>query len=280
MILFRKAEALSQHLQQQKKNGLSIGFVPTMGALHGGHLSLIASSKKEQALTVCSIFVNPAQFNNPDDFRRYPVTVEKDVQQLLESDCDVLFLPSVEEIYPPGYVPQKYNLGVVETVLEGEYRPGHFQGVCRVVDRLLQIVQPSVLYLGQKDYQQCLVIQTLIRSLPSQNGIETKIGPTLREADGLAMSSRNLRLNEAQRAKAPALYQQLRMAKESLDRFSIDKIKEAATDALTAQGFKIDYFEIADARSLLPSKNQNEKLVALVAAHLDNIRLIDNLPLN
>src|SRR6476620_9509378 len=154
MILFKKAAQLSGYLRKQKTNGLSIGFVPTMGALHSGHLSLIAASKKEQSITVCSIFVNPTQFNNPDDFKHYPVRIEEDIEQLLKSDCDILFLPSAEEIYPVGYAAKHYDLGLLETILEGHYRPGHFQGVCQVVDRLLEIIEPTSLYLGQKDYQQ------------------------------------------------------------------------------------------------------------------------------
>lgn len=280
MIVFRKAEALTNYLQLKKGSGSRIGFVPTMGALHGGHLSLIDSSKRADNLTVCSIFINPTQFNNADDFKHYPVTIEKDIEQLLQSGCDVLFLPSVEEIYPSGYVPKKYDLGVLETILEGRYRPGHFQGVCQVVDRLLAVVQPSVLYLGQKDYQQCMVIQSLVNSEYKQSEIEISIAPTLREADGLAMSSRNLRLNEAQRGKAPAIYKALNFAKEKLATHPIKEIKEEAAKQLTEEGFAVDYFEIADASSLLPSQNKNGKLIALVAAHLDKVRLIDNLPLN
>lgn len=279
MILFRKAEALSTYIQEQKTKNSSIGFVPTMGALHAGHLSLIAASKQAETLTVCSIFINPTQFTNTEDFKHYPVSIEQDIQQLIESGCDVLFLPSVAEIYPPGYAAKTYDLGNLETVLEGQYRPGHFQGVCQVVDRLLQIVQPTVLYLGQKDYQQTLVIRRLIHHLHKEAEIEVRVGATLREDDGLAMSSRNLRLNSEQRGKAPALYNELLTAKKSIGSQSIDDIKKAATKDLTAKGFAVDYFEIADAATLLPSRNGKGPQIALVAAYLDNIRLIDNLPL-
>lgn len=279
MIVFRKAEALTDYIQQQKATGSRIGFVPTMGALHGGHLSLIGLSKQSDSLTLCSIFVNPTQFNNPDDFKHYPVTIEKDIEQLLQSGCDVLFLPSVEEIYPQGYVPRRYDLGSLETVLEGKFRPGHFQGVCQVVDRLLTIVQPTVLYLGQKDYQQCAVIQTLVNNEHKREEIEIKIAPTLREADGLAMSSRNLRLNKEQRAKAPQLYQALLYAKQNLSTHPLAQIKTEATKRLTEKGFAVDYFEIADAGTLQSAEDKAGKLIALVAAHLDSIRLIDNLPL-
>lgn len=280
MILFKKAEALSRHLLQQNQIGRSIGFVPTMGALHAGHFSLIASSKEEQAITVCSIFINPTQFNNPDDFKHYPVTLEKDIEKLLTAGCDVLFLPSTDEVYPAGYAAKKYDLGVLENVLEGRYRPGHFQGVCQVVDRLLQIVKPAALYLGQKDYQQCKVIQRLIDGQRKTHEIDLKIGLTCREKDGLAMSSRNLRLTEVQRKKAPLLYQALCAAKEKLPTHPVDEIKDSATGFLTAEGFAVDYFEIADADTLLSSNHKNGRLIALVAAHLDGIRLIDNLLLN
>lgn len=280
MILFKEAKPLTLYLLQQKQAGRSVGFVPTMGALHKGHLSLIRSSKMAQSLTVCSLFVNPTQFNNADDFKHYPVTIETDMEKLLIADCDVLFLPASSEIYPPDYVRKHYDLGALETVLEGHYRPGHFQGVCQVVDRLLQIVQPSALYLGQKDYQQCMVIQTLVNTLFAQEEIEVNIAPTLREEDGLAMSSRNLRLNEEQRAKAPLLYKALTKAKENLPTAGFNELKNEAIKFLTAGGFAVDYFEVAEASSLLPSQNKADKLVALVAAHLGSVRLIDNLALN
>jgi len=280
MIVFKKADELTRYLLQQRAKERSIGFVPTMGALHPGHLSLIGTAKKEEAITVCSIFVNPTQFNNSDDFKRYPVTVEEDIKKLLTVDCDVLFLPATEEIYPEGYVAKHYDLGELETVLEGHYRPGHFQGVCQVVHRLLEIVQPAALYLGQKDYQQCMVIERLIAVLGKQNNIQLKILPTLRESDGLAMSSRNLRLSEIQRQTAPALYESLLYAKTHLANDSLEKIKQASRSDLAKKGFAVDYFEIADAHTLLPPSDKNESLVALVAASLDGIRLIDNLPLN
>ena len=197
MILFKKANDLRKWLDAQHKNGKRIGFVPTMGALHPGHISLIKKSKTENPVTVCSIFINPSQFNDPADFKKYPVTIETDIDMLEEADCDALFLPGSEEIYPDGYSNSKlYDIGYLETVLEGKYRPGHFQGVCMVVDRLLDIVQPDQLFLGQKDYQQCMVIKRLLILKGQTDKIGLSICPTLREADGLAMSSRNLRLSE------------------------------------------------------------------------------------
>jgi pantoate--beta-alanine ligase len=166
-----------------------------MGALHGGHLSLIDTCKKENDLTVCSIFINPVQFNNPDDLKNYPVTTASDIEQLISHSCDVLFMPSVEEMYPAAYIKKQYPIGEIENKLEGYHRPGHFQGVCQAVDRLLEIVQPHNFYLGQKDYQQCMVIKKLLEMTGRENSIQLNIVPTVREEVGLAMSSRNLRLN-------------------------------------------------------------------------------------
>lgn len=280
MTLFKKAETLIPYLFQQKQNGRSVGFVPTMGALHQGHLSLIRAAQKRNDLTVCSIFVNPTQFNNPDDFARYPKTMDKDVEALLAGGCDVLFLPAVGEIYPPAFAARRYELGALENVLEGKYRPGHFQGVCQVMDRLLEIVAPAELYLGQKDYQQCMVIERVIALLGKAGEVSVNVVPTVRETDGLAMSSRNLRLTENQREKAPALYKALRFAKDALATQSVEAVERQADAALRQQGFAVDYFAIADAATLLPATDVSKPMVALVAAHLDGIRLIDNLPLN
>jgi pantoate--beta-alanine ligase len=279
MILFKEAGTLSEYLNQQRQEGKSIGFVPTMGALHPGHLSLIKKSKNDADLTVCSIFVNPTQFNNADDFQKYPITVEKDIEQLTTTGCDVLFLPSVNEIYPPSYHARHYELGTLETVLEGHFRPGHFQGVCQVVDRLLEIVNPSFLYLGQKDYQQCQVVQQLLQQT-GRTSITLVIAPTIREKDGLAMSSRNLRLSEEQRAKAPAIYEALRIAQEKFHTVPVAQIQQDASEQLTTKGFRVDYFEIVDATTLLPLNGDAQPAVAVVAAYLDDIRLIDNLPVN
>ncbi|MBB1285650.1 pantoate--beta-alanine ligase [Flavisolibacter sp. BT320] len=279
MILFKQAASLSHYLFQHQQEGKTVSFVPTMGALHDGHLSLLQIAGSESDLVVCSIFVNPTQFNNPDDFSKYPITIEKDIEQLHKAGCDVLFLPSKDEIYPSGYLAKNYALGTLETVLEGQYRPGHFQGVCQVVDRLLEIVNPDKLFLGQKDYQQCQVIQKML-SLTNRQDVVLITAPTIREADGLAMSSRNLRLSPMQRAKAPALYDALQKAKQELAHQPLEAIKKNAEQALTAKGFKVDYFEIADTGTLLPAKSPSQSLIALVAASLDDIRLIDNLPLN
>ena len=173
MITFKKAKDLQRQLDQCRLKGEGIGFVPTMGALHDGHLSLLKTSLRENKVTACSIFVNPAQFNDPTDFKKYPSTISEDISKLETNGCDILFLPSVEEVYPDGFeVKKKYDLGYLDTILEGEFRPGHFQGVCMAVEKLLLIVQPDKLYLGQKDYQQCMIITRLIQLMGLEFGVD------------------------------------------------------------------------------------------------------------
>lgn len=280
MIIFKKANQLSNYISQQKKEGKKIGFVPTMGALHNGHLRLIDTCKDSNDIAVASIFVNPTQFNNPDDLKNYPVTTSKDIEQLIIHGCDVLFLPSVEEMYPPAYPKKHYPLGNIENRLEGFYRPGHFQGVCQAVDRLLEIVQPHNLYMGQKDYQQCMVIKKLLEITEREKLVTLTIVPTVRETDGLAMSSRNLRLNEEQRKLATSIYKELNFIKEHIYQQSLDELKKNAGDHLIQKGFKVDYVEIANANDLSTANDASNKIVVLAAATTGQIRLIDNLILN
>jgi pantoate--beta-alanine ligase len=265
-------------LYELQNTNHTTGFVPTMGALHSGHISLIAESKKNCSITISSIFINPTQFNNSKDFDKYPVTIEKDIDLLCLAGCDVLFLPSQNEIYPEGEpAPPLYDIGFLETVLEGKYRPGHFQGVCQVVHRLLNIVHPGFLYLGQKDYQQCMVIKKLVEI----TGLKTSIivCPTLREPNGLAMSSRNMRLNEFESIKASEIYQTLCFIKDAIRPGELKYIKLTAREQLESRGFKVDYVEIADADTLEIIENWDgkSKLVGLVAAFLNEVRLIDNM---
>lgn len=283
MILFKKENSLQQWIDAQQRKGVKVGFVPTMGALHPGHISLIESSRKDNNITVSSIFVNPTQFNDPKDFEKYPVTIEKDIWQLELAGCDILFLPKVDEIYPNGIAAtQYYDLGELETLLEGKFRPGHYQGVCQVVHRLLEIVHPDNLYLGQKDYQQCMVISRLVELMGINDKTNINICPTLRETDGLAMSSRNMRLSEAERVKAVLIFQSLSYIKDNLVAGETDTIKNKAIAMLSDEGFRVDYIEIADAKTLEPLSNWDgkKKLVALAAAFLNEVRLIDNLLLN
>jgi pantoate--beta-alanine ligase len=281
MILFKKIDELRRFLAEKKRQGATIGFVPTLGALHRGHISLIINSRQHNTVTVSSIFVNPTQFNDPKDFEKYPATMDNDVDLLEKNGCDILFVPSVGDIYPHGLsnLPQ-YTLGYLETVLEGKYRPGHYQGVCQVVHRLLNIVQPHNLYLGQKDYQQCMVIKKLIEL----KGLNTTvvIGPTLRENDGLAMSSRNMRLNEQERKQAVKISETLTFIKNTIRPGYINDLKVRAQQYLAAEGFKVDYIEIATAGKLelLEYWDGKQSIVALAAAYLNEVRLIDNMLLN
>ena len=279
MLLFRKIKDVQTKIQTLKNEGKKIGFVPTMGALHEGHLSLISNSKKENDISVCSIFVNPSQFNDPEDFKKYPVTIEKDISLLIKKDIDILFLPSVDEIYPDNFNTEiKFPLGSLDEILEGAFRPGHFQGVCQVVYRLLDIVKPDQLWMGQKDYQQYLVIKKLIDFF--HLNVELKLGPTLRQPDGLALSSRNMRLTEEEREKATGLYKALLFIKENAFTHSVEYLKAEAERQIKAAGFnKIEYVEIADAETLQPisSLHEKQKAIVLAAAFLGNVRLIDNM---
>ena len=277
MIIFKKKIDISNYIVNYKKTSGKIGFIPTMGALHKGHISLIEASKKTDTLTICSIFVNPTQFNNTADFEKYPVTIEKDIDMLEKAGCNVLFLPSVEEIYPEdSSTTLPYELGFIETVLDGKYRPGHFQGVCNVVQRLLDIVQPNTIYLGQKDYQQCIIIKKLTELIQSPTQII--ICPTLRESDGLAMSSRNMRLTSVERMKAVKISEVLLFIKQEIKPGNLQDLKQRCINYLTNEGYNVDYVEIADATNLTLLQNWDgkTKLVALVAAFLNEVRLIDN----
>jgi pantoate--beta-alanine ligase len=289
MVIVKKVRELQEYLDKCRHkihnpsyDQTFIGFVPTMGALHAGHISLLHTSKKENMLTVCSIFVNPAQFNDPNDFKKYPSTLEQDIYQLETNYCDVLFLPNVEEIYPGGINKDKhYDLGYLETILEGEFRPGHFQGVCMAVEQLLLAVQPDKLYLGQKDYQQCMIIAKLVQLMGLQEKVGIRICSILREKDGLAMSSRNMRLNDEQRSRATAIYKTLAYLKQNAGKTSIIELKQQARKNLESKGFKTDYVEIADAETLKPvSEWDSPAKIGLVAAFIDEVRLIDNILLN
>jgi pantoate--beta-alanine ligase len=280
MILFKKSADLIAYLENSRRKGLKTGFVPTMGALHAGHLRLINASQAETGLTVCSIFVNPYQFNDPVDFEKYPITTEKDIQLLEKAGTDVLFLPSMEEIYPAGKLLEKYELGYLATILEGRYRPGHYQGVSQVMSRLLTLVKPGHLFMGQKDFQQCLVVKQLITIL--QFPVKFHIVPTLRESDGLALSSRNSRLSPEQRVHASAISEALCYIRDQFRAGDPSPILRIAHQKLETAGFKTDYIAIAKTHDLRPllSWDGKEKAVALIAASQGEVRLIDNMLLN
>lgn len=278
MDLFKHGRDLRGRLEQEKKAGRKIGFVPTMGALHEGHLSLIETAKLHSDIVVCSIFVNPTQFNDPKDFELYPVTIQEDILKLAAAGTDILFLPSVAEMYPEGVEAEHphYDFGYLETVLEGAYRPNHFQGVGIIVHKLLDIVQPDGLFMGQKDFQQCMIIKRLLEI----TGIPSKlhICPTLREKDGLAMSSRNMRLNASERTLAATISEVLKYMGSHIRDTSFNILKQNARQRLQDAGFQPDYAEIADASDLkLLDQPIKESMVLLIAAKLGNVRLIDNL---
>ena len=278
MILFKKASDIAGYLLTLKEQGNAIGFIPTMGALHPGHISLLHASKQRNSISVCSIFVNPAQFNDLQDFDNYPSTFEKDINDLEKAGCDILFLPPVSEMYAGATSnTQKYELGYLETVLEGKYRPGHFQGVCTAVHRLLTIIPADEMYLGQKDYQQCMVIKKLVELMDIKT--QVTICPTLREPGGLAMSSRNLRLSAPKRKHALKIFETLSYLKNNIKPGDLHPLKQMAVQNLTDAGFKVDYIEIADAGNLEIINNWDgkTKLVAIAAAFLGEVRLIDNM---
>jgi pantoate--beta-alanine ligase len=230
---------------------------------------------------VASIFVNPTQFTDQLDFEKYPSTIESDILKLEHSGCDILFLPSVADIYPNGITTnQQYNLGHLDTILEGKYRPGHFQGVCQIVHLLLQIISPGKLYLGQKDYQQCLVIKKMISLL--HIGTSVIICPTQREPDGLAMSSRNVRLTSIEREKATYIFKMLNYINENSKAEDLEKLEQIVQNKLTEQGFKVEYVAIADQLTLenIQFRDKPSTPVALIAAYINQVRLIDNLILN
>lgn len=278
MQIFNTISETQQYLKAQQRAGKTIGFVPTMGALHAGHISLIERAKTENNLAVCSIFVNPTQFNNADDLKKYPRTLERDCEMLLPAGCDVVFAPSAEEMYPS--LPQlKMDFGTLETVMEGKFRPGHFNGVGIVVSKLFNIVKPNKAYFGQKDLQQVAVIRRMVNDLSFD--LEIIPCPTLRETDGLAMSSRNTRLSPEARALAPQIYKVLNLAKEKLQAgASVSEMQVAVNEHFANfPAFATEYFEAVDFDTLLPieAKIADGKTALCVAAFLGGVRLIDNI---
>lgn len=292
-----KAAELQQAVAEAKKKGLEIGLVPTMGALHEGHLSLIERALKENDVVVVSLFVNPIQFNNKEDLEKYPRTIEADLDLIeglvsrmgSEAKAKELyaFTPTVDEMYPNGEPKEVYHFGPVEEVMEGPRRPGHFSGVAVVVRRLFDLSQPRRAYFGEKDYQQIAVIRALLEQI--KYPIELVPCPIVRADDGLALSSRNMRLSPAARAMAPAIYATLEQAAEMAEYEEVDDVKEWVLDTLASYHevndcpdglrFEPEYFEIVDARTLQPIANWDEAgdlgAVGCIAVWLDGVRLID-----
>ncbi|MCC6280864.1 MAG: pantoate--beta-alanine ligase [Saprospiraceae bacterium] len=278
MLIFKKVADLQSWIAHERAGGRSIGFAPTMGALHDGHMELIRLSRRDGHRSVASIFVNPTQFNDLKDLEKYPRTPEKDIALLHDTGCDALFMPSVEEVYPQG---QELTISLdfrqLDEVMEGVYRPGHFIGMATVVHRLLDIVRPQSLYMGQKDFQQLTIVRDMIRQI--QMPIELVMCPTVREPDGLAMSSRNMRLSPEMRAVAPVIYQTLGWARTAMQHQPASVIQEEAMVRLRQAGLRPEYFDIVDGISLLPVEHWEESdfIVACTAAFAGEVRLIDNL---
>jgi pantoate--beta-alanine ligase len=247
-----------------------------MGALHEGHIGLIRRAGSENDFACCSIFVNPIQFNNPEDLVKYPRTLENDLRMLEEAGCHLVFVPTAEEMYPEP-VTKKYDFGPLEKVMEGQHRPGHFNGVAIVVKKLLDIFGPDRAYFGEKDFQQLRIIQSLVKmeNIP----VEIIPCPTVRETDGLAMSSRNRRLTAEERAIAPEIHRVLLYAHDFARVLPVSELKEIAAARLENKGFKVEYFEMAGVETLQPVKSWDEapEVIACVAAFLGNVRLIDNM---
>jgi pantoate--beta-alanine ligase len=278
MQIFREIPHLKAFLTSKKLLGKSIGLVPTMGALHQGHLGLIRNSKNETDLTVCSIFVNPTQFNNPADLQKYPRTLEADISLLEKEECDVLFCPEASEMYPEKSM-VSFSFGELDTVMEGKFRPGHFSGVALVVSKLFHIVEPHTAFFGQKDWQQFAVIRHLVNHLNFNTRLKSV--STFREADGLAMSSRNLRLTASQRTQARVLFEALTIAHDLLESGeSIVNVKIAIKSKMESHPeVTLEYFEIADSENLtlLNSVDESNKPILCIAAYVGEVRLIDNM---
>ena len=260
--------------------GKRIGFAPTMGALHQGHLSLFQKSKEENDVTIGSIFVNPIQFNQEADLIAYPRTEEEDLELLKKVGCDAVFMPSVQEMYPQKPVIRFY-FGALEEVMEGAFRPGHFSGVAVVVSKLFNLVKPTNAYFGLKDYQQVAIITQLVKDLSYLINIVPC--ETLREPDGLAMSSRNRRLSPQKRKIASNIYQSLQLSGKLLFSEGVEITRQKIEEYYkNLPDFSLEYFEIADAETLQPVKivNQHKRIIVCIAAYLDGVRLIDNILLN
>ena len=281
MLIFTKITELHGYLSQIRANNKTVGFVPTMGALHEGHVSLIRYSKQACDYTICSVFVNPTQFNDKSDLERYPRMPEKDAALLQSAYCDALFMPLVSEMYPDKDEKADFNFGYLDKILEGEHRPGHFNGVAQIVKRFFEIVKPDKAFFGSKDYQQVMIVKALVKQMNS--GIEIVACPILRDPDGLAMSSRNALLSVEERKTAGRIPQLMNEAKK----IAAEKGAEAAKLFIAAEvsqvpGMKLDYYELcnADTLEILNQLSPAVKTVSLIATFVGKIRLIDNLLIN
>lgn len=280
MKIFNNKKDLKACLLEHKTNNKTIGFVPTMGALHLGHLSLIEKAQKKNDIVVVSIFVNPTQFDNVEDLKKYPKTIESDIKLLKSVSCDILFSPSIKEIYSKNITSEKFDFDGLEHQMEGKFRDGHFDGVGTVVKALFEIVKPNRAYFGQKDFQQLQIIKKMVK----KNRIPIKIKgcPIFREEDGLAMSSRNTRLSEDQRQISPFIFKILQEVKKKFITKSITEINEWVAEKFKQQHLlKLEYFTVAEEKTLetAETKESNKKYRAFIAVFAGEIRLIDNIRL-
>jgi len=277
MKVFEKIKDIRSHLASLKADGKSIGFVPTMGALHDGHIQLVKTSVSQNDVTVVSIFVNPIQFNNPEDLAKYPRTIEADIEKLAGAGCDIVFSPSEHEMYPePDNTVMEF--GGLEKVMEGRFRPGHFRGVGIVVKKLFEITTPDRAYFGEKDYQQLAIIKYMVKNLSIP--VEIVPCPIVREADGLAMSSRNMRLTPEHRAVAPEINKALLRAKENYSWFIPSGLEQLVTTEIEQNpGLRVEYAAVVDYVALQPFEDwmDSEHAVLCVAVFAGNVRLIDNI---
>jgi len=278
MKTYKRVSSIKAHLGKERKKKRTIGFTPTMGALHEGHMSLIQKSKKENDISVSSVFVNPTQFNDKKDLKKYPRDLKKDAGMLSKNGCDYLFAPSVTQVYPKGGLPKiRLDLSHLTNTMEGPNRPGHFEGVVEVVHRLLSIVEPDNLYMGQKDFQQFTIIAHMLKTLKMHTKL--RVCPIIREEDGLAMSSRNVRLAKKLRPDCSILYKTLLDSKEKCRSKSIASIESKALKMLTGKDFKPEYFKIVDGYTLQDVKDikKHKLVVACTAVWAKDVRLIDNM---
>ena len=279
MYIFKHKLDLQSFILTQKQAGKTVGFVPTMGALHQGHTALVKRSNTENSLTVGSIFVNPTQFNNPGDLAKYPRTIDTDIEKLIEADCTALFLPEVDEMYDE-VISGEFDFGYVGTVYEGEHRPGHFSGVATIVKKFFEIITPTNAYFGKKDYQQWLIVTDMAKKL--NTGINVVGCPTIREDDGLAMSSRNLRLSEEERAVASKIPKALFYLKDAVGKTNFNEAVDNARKSLISDDLiELEYLDVVDSKTLLPlnSWDSVNGITAITALKVGEIRLIDNLQL-
>jgi pantoate--beta-alanine ligase len=277
MHIFKEIAPLRAHLNTLRSSKSSIGFVPTMGALHSGHMSLVRASKAENKTTVCSIYVNPTQFGNPEDLAKYPRTLEQDLAMLEKESCDVVFCPINDEMYGASES-LKIQVGRLDSILEGEFRPGHFSGVALIVSKLFHIVEPDKAYFGQKDFQQVMVVSKLVRDL--NFNVDIVVMPIIREADGLAMSSRNQRLSADDRKKSIILYKSLLTVRDGLlAGKNMDALRKEVNKICVENSVRLEYLAVVDRTSFVELNQLGEtgQTVLLIAAHVGSVRLIDNL---